>query len=457
MHRGVAVGAAGFEKAVAIKFLDEHAADMLPRLRDEARLLAHLSHRAIVRVDDLVELDGRWAVVMELVEGQDLARIAGLGPIPPRVVCELGAEAAAGLDAAHAATHANTGEPLLLVHRDVKPSNLRITPRGEVKLLDFGVALATFATREGDTRSIAFGSPGYLAPERHDGIDTPAADVYALGVVLAECLLGERLGPSSVEPGRHAARVEEVAARLPGGLAEVVAGMLDYRREARPTAAAVSHRLAALGPRFEGPTLTEWAPLAVAAAARLPMVDLPSFALSVELPSRAEPSAPLLAGYPSSLPVERPSGGWRRVAWLGGLVGVLGVGAWLLYPPAPRTVDPPIQGVQSAPAPALAAPVPPVPTEAVAPVAAVVPRRSPPAPTPAFGRVLVAGDADEVRLVGPAGTVAPGERVPAGSWQIVARFGAVEVRPPDRVTVPADGTVRVRCLRAVENCVVGEQ
>jgi serine/threonine-protein kinase len=487
VHRGTARGAAGFEKPVAIKFLDDHARDMLPRLRDEARLLAHLRHRAIVRVDDLVELDGRWALVMELVDGQDLARILALGPIPARVACELAAEAAAGLDAAHNAVHSSTGAPLGLVHRDVKPSNLRLTPRGEVKLLDFGVAHATFPSREGATRSIAFGSPGYLAPERHDGIDTPRADVYALGVVLAECLLGERLGPSSVDPQVHAAHTRAVVARLPEDIGGIVAAMLAYRVEARPTASEASHRLAALAAALGGPTLAEWAPGAVAAAGALPELDLPSMATPIRAPTRS---------------------GWGpRIALVAGLVAAAALGFAVVHGlrpggapeiPSPRAVVAPAAPAAPAAAVPPAAPpatavtgattVPgaggagsPVPVVASrepvaasparvaepsrqAPGAPLSPSRTPPpdpsSPTPAataapsVGTVVVEGDADAVHLVGPGGTVAPGDAVPTGSWRLVAHFGDVEVHPPDPVLVTAGAIVHVRCLRAVEICKV---
>lgn len=478
VYRGVAIGAAGFEKAVAIKFLHDHAQDMLPRLRDEARLLTHLRHRAIVRVDDLVELEGRWAIIMELVEGEDLARLGALGAIPPRVACEIVAEAAAGLDAAHSAVDASTGESLAIVHRDLKPANLRLTPRGEVKLLDFGVAHASFATREGSTRSIGFGTPGYLAPERHDGVDTPAGDVYALGVVLAECLLGERLGPVSVEPARHAARVAEVVARLPGEAGRIVSEMLAYHREERPTAREVSRRLAAIAPAMDGSALMDWAAPAVAAVGLLPAPDLPSVAGS------AASGRPKAAAVSPGRPAVR-AGRASRTGWIlrvVGLLGVLGVGAWsvrerpspgatgvpdasAVWAPVSTPVSAPVSaatvavGSEEATADRETAPAPAVAPPAVAVSTAGGARRLELAPNPPdgpaeFGAVVVEGDADAVRLEGPGGPIPPGSHVPAGSWHLVVRFGAVEVRPTEPVSVAPGGAVRVRCLRAVENCAV---
>lgn len=94
VYRGELRGASGFTKQVAIKLLNEEASkveDFKARLRDEARLLALLHHRAIVHVEDLVRIQGRWAVVMEFVAGADLKELMALGPIPPRPVCELAA------------------------------------------------------------------------------------------------------------------------------------------------------------------------------------------------------------------------------------------------------------------------------------------------------------------------------------------------------------------------------
>ncbi len=271
VFRGELQGASGFSKQVAIKLLNEEASgveDFKARLRDEARLLALLRHRAIVHVEDLVRIDGRWAVVMEFVDGADLERLFALGPLPPRPVCELAIEVASALQVAHQAVDPRSGRALGIVHRDIKPANIRVTPSGEVKVLDFGVARAVFEEREAQTRSISFGSMGYLAPERIDGHDTPASDIYALGVVLLEALSGQAVGQLSVHPRGHARQLRDLldalTAQLEGdfgdGIAAQLGGMIAYEREQRPTAHEVAERFQDLLLDAPGPWLKRWIP-----------------------------------------------------------------------------------------------------------------------------------------------------------------------------------------------------
>jgi eukaryotic-like serine/threonine-protein kinase len=174
------------DRAVAVKVLggalagDGRAAE---RLRREARAAARLEHPGIARVLDLGEHDGRPYLVMELLEGESLAaRIDRAGPMPPGEAARVVAAVADALEAAHAAG---------VVHRDVKPGNVFLTSAGEVKVLDFGIAWCAHdaALTTGDL----LGTAAYLAPERVLGHRaTPAADVYALGVVLYELLAGHR-------------------------------------------------------------------------------------------------------------------------------------------------------------------------------------------------------------------------------------------------------------------------
>ncbi len=271
VYRGELQGASGFSKQVAIKLLNEEASkveDFKARLRDEARLLALLRHRAIVHVEDLVKLHGRWAVVMEYVEGADLKELMALGPMSPRPVCEIAGEAASALQVAHEAKDPRTGAHLSIVHRDIKPANIRITPSGEVKVLDFGVARAAFDDREAMTRSMAFGSLGYIAPERFDGNDMPAADVYALGVVVLEALSGKPIGQLSVNPKKHDEKVkdrleqllESVGGGFGGQAVLFLARMMAYDFEERPTAAEVVERFQGLFIEAPGPWLKSWIP-----------------------------------------------------------------------------------------------------------------------------------------------------------------------------------------------------
>ncbi len=267
-------GRSGFTKQVAIKVLNDELQDdesLRARLRDEARLLALLNHRAIVRVEDLAKVGGNWAVVMEYVDGADLEQLVKRGPIPLRPLCEIVLEVAAALHVAHNARNPQTGRPLRIVHRDIKPPNIRITPAGEVKLLDFGVARASFLSREARTGSLAFGTEGYMAPERFDGRDLPEADIYSLAVVFYECALGRRLGQLSVDFFRQKVEVAEALDALqqafgggvPDDLVAALSRMLSYYPADRSKAAHVADEFKALSVQVGGPWLRGWASEAV--------------------------------------------------------------------------------------------------------------------------------------------------------------------------------------------------
>jgi eukaryotic-like serine/threonine-protein kinase len=194
-------------RRVAVKLLGEWLAGdpvAAERLRREARAAARLVHPNVARVLDLGEEEGRPYLVMELLEGESLAaRIARSGPLAP---AEAAGIAAAVADALHAAHRAG------VVHRDVKPGNVFLTAGRDVKVLDFGIAAAAW---EGSlTGGELIGTAAYLAPERALGrAATPAADVYALGVVLYEMLSGRP--PFSGEVGLALASAHIHARPLP--------------------------------------------------------------------------------------------------------------------------------------------------------------------------------------------------------------------------------------------------
>lgn len=240
-------GPSGFSKVVAVKLLNRDAEanpDLVQRLRDEARMLALVQHRAIVQVDRLVKLDGRWAVIMEYVPGFDLFEVVrrrGAMPLGPALECV--EEVASALHVAYdAPPSVSEGEPLRLVHRDVKPANIRLTRSGAVKLLDFGIARAHFPEREARTESIRFGSMNYMSPLRlamQD--DGHAGDMYALGAVLYELVMGEPIGMSSHHQQAHLTIVGSACTKLeqaghPEGLVDLVRRALDFDPAARPDA-----------------------------------------------------------------------------------------------------------------------------------------------------------------------------------------------------------------------------
>ena len=184
-------------RPVAVKVLkSEYADDPLFRSRfeTEARHAASLHHPGVASVYDVGEsallgaADGsglpRPFLVMELVDGQPLsALLRGGQPLDPDAVRDLMAQAADAIGAAHRAG---------IVHRDVKPANLLVTPDRQIKITDFGIARASDGLGLTATGQV-MGTPQYLSPEQaRGGTATSASDVYSLGVVAFECLAGRR-------------------------------------------------------------------------------------------------------------------------------------------------------------------------------------------------------------------------------------------------------------------------
>jgi eukaryotic-like serine/threonine-protein kinase len=179
-------------KRVAIKVLNPalSSAQMIERFHREAITASQIGHEGIAQVTDLgTSGTGEPFIVMEYLEGESLAsRLKASGPLPIDIACELGCAILSPLAAAH---HAG------IVHRDLKPDNVFLVrqSRGEmVKLLDFGISRATGLETEFrlTTTGLVLGTPYYMSPEqaRGDTDITPAADIYAFGVILYEMLVG---------------------------------------------------------------------------------------------------------------------------------------------------------------------------------------------------------------------------------------------------------------------------
>ncbi len=250
-----------FVQTVAVKWLHAQFSgdpEVAGRLRDEARLLGLLQHPNIVRVNGLTRIDGRIAVLMEFVEGSDLTRAT----LSPRATAEVVASVADALDAAWQTVPPGRSEPLRVVHRDIKPSNIMVTRRGLVKVMDFGVARATFETREAQTRSQQYGTARYMAPERWiDGIAEAPSDIFSLGITLIELATGEAVGrPRLSREGFEADLAAPLERLAPWPeLQELARGMVAFTPSDRPDADAVRQRAGALSFSLDGHDLRSWA------------------------------------------------------------------------------------------------------------------------------------------------------------------------------------------------------
>jgi eukaryotic-like serine/threonine-protein kinase len=256
VYRAQLEGAEGFRKDVALKLLKDGDIpdEQLARFRDEARILGLVRDRAIVNVDPPTRLSGRLAVVMEYVDGVATNMLLKASPFPPSVALELVQEVCRVLDKVYDQAGPD-GTPLHLLHRDLKPGNLQLTPSGEVKILDFGIAKAAFDGRESVTQNIS-GTMGYMAPERFEGVESPAGDVYSLGVVLHVLVTGDKaLGSGGFQPKKgNVERTADVQAAL-----ALAAEMRNVDHTARPTMRQVEDRCQALRTEFPGISLRRWA------------------------------------------------------------------------------------------------------------------------------------------------------------------------------------------------------
>jgi len=192
-------GADGFSRKVVIKrVLQLHHAnlDFITMFRDEARLTAQLAHGNIVQVIEFGETSGQYYLVLEYVNGPSLATVLrALGKKQLKLsvaeVAHVAAEVARALDYAHR-KRSDDGEPLLIVHRDVTPSNILLSREGEVKLTDFGIARArSRLTSTAQGTGLLKGKLRYMAPETiHDEKTDARTDLFSLGAVVHEMLTG---------------------------------------------------------------------------------------------------------------------------------------------------------------------------------------------------------------------------------------------------------------------------
>ena len=272
VYRATMASQGGIQSTVAIKVLRADLGtedDAMRRLRDEGRLLARLHHPAILKVYDMVLLEERVTLVAEYVDGADLAEWTSRMPVRP--LLQIVSGVAGALDVAYSAKGPD-GRSMALVHRDIKPTNIRVGRHGEIKVLDFGIAHFQSAEREAKTQTgLVVGSLPYMAPERFGSPDViPASDIFSLGCTLYECLVGAHfLGDGNIRSvsklalrqSRFEAHSDTQLEALPEvdpRFESLLRAMLAYLPEERPSASELAGLCEELADELEGPSLRSW-------------------------------------------------------------------------------------------------------------------------------------------------------------------------------------------------------
>jgi eukaryotic-like serine/threonine-protein kinase len=367
------------DRPVAVKLLRRELADdpaFVERFRREARAAAALTHPNVAGVFDYGERDGQAFIVMELVEGENLAeRLARTGPLPWPEALAVAEQVARALAAAHA--HG-------LVHRDVKPANVLLgngigdgSPHGTrslpdplvVKVTDFGIAQAAQAATTLTGTGTILGSASYVAPEQASGEQVgPAADLYSLGCVLFEMVTGRApyQGDNAVAlatqhisgpvpnprairpdlPGTVAAIVLKAMQKDPGQRFASATAMADALAGARPTApaAARSGETTAVLPVVGAGPPPRWASVDGRPPAAVPGAAAPSGPTERAQPLPASLRQTRPVGPPPRIRYRRTGGAGRWARAVGALAVVaLVLLAWFTFRDA-REVGPPRTG-----------------------------------------------------------------------------------------------------------------
>jgi serine/threonine-protein kinase len=259
-------------RQVAVKLLKPHLASdpvIAERFRREAIAVASVNHGNIVQVFDAVSDGDRQAVVMQYVDGKTLRRLLDeQKQLSPELTVHIGMALAGALDAAHAAG---------LVHRDVKPGNVMVTPDGKVLLTDFGIAKALGGGDDLTSDNVMMGTAKYLSPEQVRGRRLDGrADLYSLGLVLYECLAGKVPFQGETDADTALARLQRdptdltrLRPTLPGGLVDVITKLVQREPDDRfatgaEVRAALSKALASPEPAIEVPGTPAQSPTPVA-------------------------------------------------------------------------------------------------------------------------------------------------------------------------------------------------
>ena len=388
--RAVLDGPERFARTVALKRLSPELSRnpaFAQMLVTEARVSALLHHPAIAQVQDFGQVDGEYFIIMEFIEGHDLARVlktcATTNTLPPLgVVTQIVAQLAAALAYVHELADTD-GRPLEIVHRDVSPSNVMITDNGDIKLIDFGIARAAGHFRDDKTATgLLKGKIGYLSPEQAAG--RPAdrrSDIFALGVVMYEALVIRRLfrGVDALDTLRlvreaDCAPPSTLRPEVPPELEAIVMRMLARDADDRyQSCHEIVHALRPLLHAYQGDTVS---------VRSFVQAFPPSALAAVDSDSDGTPPTAAIDSPPPSLPLmQLPR---RRTGlWAGGIVAIAaaGIALWLglgapppvAAPPVPVSSPSPVPvpvPVQTAVLPPPTAPAPPPPTVAAPPAKA---------------------------------------------------------------------------------------
>jgi len=372
VYRAIVDGPLGFSRSIVVKrVLPEYSRDasFVRMLVEEARLSALLHHPSIAQVHELGQVGGEYYLTMEHVDGWDLSallrRSRDLGrPLAPGLVCYLIAEVASALAYAHDLRDTD-GRPLQIIHRDISPSNVMVSKAGSVKLLDFGIAKAADHIRDEHTRTGALkGKISYLSPEQAEGDPVDRrSDIFALGIVMHECLTGQRLFQGS-DDFRTLRMVRNAEARPPSALRQgidpdvdaVTMKMLARKPEDRyQDCDQLSSELAPIVHRLQGDAgmLRRFVRELGAGAAQAGPGSSPRAAV---VEPRTETQGEKLPVPPA--PATR--GGPRRISWTVGAVAVLiaagaSIAGWRWAGSKPPSPPAPISAAAPAPRP-IAAP-----------------------------------------------------------------------------------------------------
>ena len=224
-------------QSVALKFLPESAAGnerLLERFHNEVRTARQVSHNNVCRVYDIGQADGLPFISMEYVDGEDLASLlTRIGRLPPDKALEISRKLCAGLAAAH-----ERG----VIHRDLKPHNIMLNKRGEVVIMDFGLAAIANELHGPEARN---GTPAYMSPEqlRGDSV-TGRSDIYSLGLIIYELFTGRRAFEAATvaellqaEESQRPAAISTVVADVDPAVEKVVGRCLNPDPAQRPASA----------------------------------------------------------------------------------------------------------------------------------------------------------------------------------------------------------------------------